>query len=164
MSISYLALGSNLGNKEENIQKAVKAISCISEIKSCSSIYETEPWGFTDKNFFFNMALCINTELEAFSLLNEIIKIELLLGREREKKQWVARIIDIDILFYDNQIINQPNLIIPHPQLINRQFVLKPLLEIAPEFVHPVYQKSISILQKECKDICEVKWVKHFQY
>ena len=164
MIISYLALGSNLGNKEENIQNAVLAISSIGEIIRYSSLYETEPWGFSDKNFFLNMVLSINTELNPNSLLNEINKIEILLGRKRVKEQWVARIIDIDILFYDNQIINQPNLIIPHPQLINRQFVLKPLIEIAPEFVHPVYQKSISILQKECKDICEVKWVKHFQY
>jgi len=156
MSVAYLLLGSNLGNKEENLRVAVKLLKKIGKVKKHSAIYETEPWGFTDDHNFFNMALCLETSLKPLELLIEILKIEISIGRKRQVKQWVAREIDIDIIFFDNLIINEDNLTVPHPHIKNRKFVLVPLKEIAPGFIHPEYRKSISELLKECPDDSEV--------
>ena len=157
MNTTYLLLGSNLGDKEDNIRTAVKLLKKIGKVKKHSAIYETEPWGFSDERNFFNMALCLETPLKPFKLLNEILKIEISIGRKRQTKQWVAREIDIDIIFYNNDIINEENLFVPHPQLKNRKFVLVPLKEIAPNFIHPSLNKSIIELLKECPDECEVE-------
>jgi len=157
MNTSYLLLGSNLGNKEENLRTAVKLLKKIGKVKKTSAIYETEPWGFSDERNFFNMALCLETSLKPFELLNEILKIEISIGRKRQTKQWVAREIDIDIIFYNDERINEETLVIPHPQIKNRKFVLVPLKEIAPNFIHPSFDKSITELLKECPDECEVE-------
>jgi 2-amino-4-hydroxy-6-hydroxymethyldihydropteridine diphosphokinase len=157
MSLAYLLLGSNLGNKEENIRLAVKHLKKFGKVKKHSAIYETEPWGFFDERNFFNMALSLETSLKPFELLSEILKIELSIGRKRQTKQWVAREIDIDILFFDNLIINEEYLTIPHPRLINRRFALVPLKEIAARFIHPVYGKNIAELLKECPDDSDVE-------
>ena len=157
MSIAFLLLGSNLGNKEGNLRNAIKLLKKIGKVKKQSAIYETEPWGFNDEKNFFNMALCLETILNPFELIAEIIKIEISIGRTRQIKQWVAREIDIDIIFFDNLIIDEEHLNIPHPQIKNRKFVLIPMKEIAAEFIHPVFGKSISDLLKECPDEGEVE-------
>jgi 2-amino-4-hydroxy-6-hydroxymethyldihydropteridine diphosphokinase len=157
MSTAYLLLGSNLGNKEENLRNAVRLLKKIGKVKKHSAIYETEPWGFSDDRNFFNMAICIETLLNPFELISEILKIEISIGRIRQTKQWIAREIDIDIIFYDDKIINEEHLVIPHTQLTKRKFALVPLNEIAANFIHPVFGKNISELLKECPDESEVE-------
>lgn len=152
MSIAYLLIGTNLGNKEENIKKAIKLLKKVGRIKKHSAIYETEPWGFADDRNFFNMAVCLETTLNPFELLNEILKIEISIGRKRQERQWIAREIDIDIIFYDNKIIHDECLVVPHPQLQNRKFVLVPMNEIASRYVHPSIGKNIAALLNECSD------------
>ena len=129
----------------------------LGKVKKHSAIYETEPWGFTDERNFFNMAVSLETQLNPFELLTEILKIEISIGRTRQVKQWVAREIDIDIIFYDNEIINEENLVIPHPHLKNRKFALVPLNEIAPGLIHPLYRKTVKQLLTECPDESEVE-------
>lgn len=157
MSTVYLLLGTNLGNKEDNLKKAIKLIKKLGRIKKHSAIYETEPCGFMDERNFFNMAVCLETFLSPFELLNEILRIEISIGRKRQEKQWIAREIDIDIIFYDNRIIHDECLTVPHSQLQKRKFVLVPLNEIAPRYIHPSIGKNISTLLKECNDNCEVE-------
>lgn len=157
MSIAYLILGSNMGNKEENLLNAVKSLKKLGRVRKYSGIYETEPWGFSDERNFFNMAVCFETSLSPFELITEILKIEISSGRIRKTMQWVAREIDIDIIFFDNIIINDESLVIPHPHTAKRKFVLVPINEIAPGFIHPVYGKNISELLKDCSDGCKVE-------
>lgn len=137
----YLLLGSNLGDRIDNLKQAIKYIWSFSEIVKISSVYETAPWGVTDQPSFYNQVLEIKTATDPKSLLNEILKIEQLLGRVRKVK-WGARIIDIDILYYGTQLINENDLIIPHPGITERRFTLEPLVEIAPDFIHPITGKT----------------------
>ena len=157
MGVAYLLLGSNLGNKEDNLGKAVKLLRKIGKIKKQSALYETEPWGFSDRENFFNQAICLETFLSPPELLAELLKIETSIGRKRHAKQWVAREIDIDIIFYDNLVLSGEFLTIPHPLLKKRKFVLTPLKEIAPSFIHPIFGKNITDLLKECSDNCKVE-------
>jgi len=154
----FLGIGTNLGDREANLDAAIKMISLFAfEITAVSSVYETEPWGFRSRNKFLNQAVRITSNLEPADLISEILNAELSLGRKRKGKQYSSRIIDIDILFYGERIINNPDLIIPHPLIGERMFVLAPLCEIAPDFIHPVFSKSISSLLGECSDINTIK-------
>jgi 2-amino-4-hydroxy-6-hydroxymethyldihydropteridine diphosphokinase len=149
MSIVYLSLGTNLGNKQNNISSATQLIEeRIGKITVQSALYSYEPWGFYSINRFLNTAIKVETSLSPHELLNESQEIELLLGRTIKSKngEYHDRLIDIDILFYDNLIINEPNLIIPHALLEQRLFVLEPLCEIAPDFMHPKLKRSIKEL------------------
>jgi 2-amino-4-hydroxy-6-hydroxymethyldihydropteridine diphosphokinase len=153
MSESYLSLGSNIGNRKFFMEQAEKLIRIeIGSILKRSSLYETEPWGFHHPVNFFNRVLCINTELFPEALLSHCIEIEKQLGRKRENNKYEARCIDIDILFYGDQIVDSENLKIPHPYIHIRRFVLEPLNEIASELVHPILKKEIGQLLKECLD------------
>ena len=146
MPRAYLSIGSNLGDRINYLKKALEKLkqNNIQIIKS-SNIIETEPYGYKEQGKFLNMAVEIDSELEPFELMKLISKIESELGRIRTKR-WGPRVIDIDIIFYDYLIINEPDLKIPHPDMQNRFFVLKPLQEIAPDFVHPVLKKTITEL------------------
>lgn len=154
MSFVYLSLGSNLGNRKEKLDKARDMIeSRAGEIMLVSSVYETEAWGFTEKtNDFYNQVIKISTSLSPDELLDELLTIENELGRERNKQGYESRFIDIDILFYDNQIIDIEGLIIPHQRMHLRRFALEIFSEIDPEFVHPLLRKDIKTLIDECKD------------
>ncbi|MFD1255872.1 2-amino-4-hydroxy-6-hydroxymethyldihydropteridine diphosphokinase [Mucilaginibacter terrae] len=153
----YLLLGSNLGNRHLFLKQAAAYIEAqAGSIVQYSGIYETKSWGKTDAPDYLNQVLLINTVLKPLALLNKLLEIELLLGRKRDEK-WGSRTVDIDILFYDNQIINEPELTVPHPQLHNRRFTLVPLVEIAPEWIHPVLQKALIKLYNELKDDLQVK-------
>ena len=153
----YLGLGTNLGSREENLKHAIEKIEeYIGPVVKASSVYETEPWGFSSENQFLNMAVEIETSLKPSGLLGRLLMIESMLGRLREGKEYKSRIIDLDILLYDKQIITKGDLTIPHPRLHERKFVLVPLCEIAPDIIHPVLEKSISELLKECKDKSKV--------
>lgn len=155
MAKAYLSLGTNLGDKTQNLNKAVQYISeQIGRIISLSAFYQTEPWGFFSENAFMNAACCVETTWKAQELLEKIKEIELLMGRKEKSHQGIYkdRIIDIDILFYDDLILTTDNLTIPHPYITDRMFVLLPLAEIAPTLRHPVMHKSILELFQNLKN------------
>ncbi len=153
---AYLLLGSNEGNRQQWLSDAVRHIeaSC-GRIMNRSSIYTTAAWGIEEQPDFLNIAIAIDTELSASDLLQEILSIEKLLGRERKVK-WGQRTIDIDILFFGNEIIDRPELKVPHPFIQDRRFALAPMNEIAPDLVHPVFNKTIAQLLRDCPDPLEV--------
>lgn len=139
----YLLLGSNLGNSKEILDKAIELLTeKIGVIISQSKDYETKPWGVTDQPDFLNLAIAIHTKLKPLEILEQTQSIENQLGRVR-KERWGARLIDIDIMFYGDEIIDEPNLKVPHPLIQERDFALIPLAEIAPNFVHPVLGKTV---------------------
>ncbi|MGA7194973.1 MAG: 2-amino-4-hydroxy-6-hydroxymethyldihydropteridine diphosphokinase [Anaerolineales bacterium] len=143
--IIYLALGTNLGDRSANLRAAIKALSPEIKVIAESKVYETPPWGYENQPAFLNMAVKCETALEPESLLKRLKQLEVQLGREQSFR-WGPRLIDIDILFYDDLILESESLTIPHPSLHERAFVLVPLAEIAPNFVHPVLKKSIKEL------------------
>lgn len=156
MNDIYLLTGGNIGDRFSYLQKAIESIEVsVGKIVKKSAVYETAPWGFTNQQSFLNQVLCITSSLEAKELLDKILEIEIKLGRKRIEKMG-PRVTDIDILFYSNQVISQPYLCIPHPRIAERRFVLTPLNEIAPDFIHPVYNKTIKDLLEECPDNLEV--------
>lgn len=158
MSKLYILLGGNLGDKHYIFSETTKKLATqIGLITKQSAIYETEPWGFESEDMFWNQALEIETELTPEKILAQTHLIELELGRIRKENQYNSRLIDIDILFIDTQVINTDNLVIPHPRIQDRKFVLVPLCEIVPELVHPVFQKTIHRLLDECTDGLQVK-------
>jgi 2-amino-4-hydroxy-6-hydroxymethyldihydropteridine diphosphokinase len=152
MTTAYLLTGSNLGQREEFLQKAREQISLrAGRCSGISSLYETAPWGKTDQPSFLNQAIKLETTLPPQELLNVLLEIEKELGRTREER-YGPRTIDIDILLYGKMQIQKPQLQIPHPQLGNRRFALLPLLELAPELVHPGTEISIKALLDQCPD------------
>lgn len=150
MPITYAGLGSNLGNKKENIQKALSLLNEIEGISvmRVSSFYETEPVGYEDQDWFINAVAQIETSFSPQKVLKIFKEVEQKLGRE-ESIRWGPRKIDIDILFYDQLVYKSNDLEIPHPKLHERAFVLIPLAEINGELIHPIYNKSISDLLSE---------------
>jgi len=157
MNKAYLLIGGNLGNREENLSKAVDLINeQCGNITKTSSLYETAAWGVTEQPLFLNQALEISTSLNAKQLMRKALAIEKTMGRVRKEK-FGPRIIDIDILFYENEVHDLSFLKIPHPELQNRRFVLVPLAEINSEFQHPVLKKTVAQLLEECPDNLEVK-------
>jgi len=157
--IAYLSLGSNIGNKKKHIETAISMITDnAGKIIAVSKMYKTLAWGFKSENFFLNNAIKIKTDLNPQELLSKIHEIENALGRKHYNKGYADRIIDIDILFYETKIIDEPDLKIPHSLLQQRNFVLYPLNDIAPNFVHPVLHKTVNELIKICIDttFCEL--------
>ena len=157
MNTAYLLIGGNLGDRNNNLAEAVRLINseCGTVIKS-SSLYETAAWGKSDQPDFLNQALQIQTELNARQLIRKLLKIEKRMGRIRSEKMG-PRIIDIDILLFNNEIHELPFLSIPHPEMQKRRFALQPLAEIDPDLKHPVLKKTIQQLLDECPDQLEVK-------
>jgi len=153
----FLLLGSNLGDRKRYLRQAIDLIeTALGPVIQNSSIYETEAWGKTDEPNYLNQVVQVNTTLSARQVLEKILQIETRMGRVREEK-WGSRIIDIDILFYGQDIINEPGLTVPHPELQNRKFTLEPLNEIAPDLQHPILKKSLFRLKSELKDNLIVK-------
>ena len=151
----YLLLGSNLGNRQEYLAAALQQLTQrVGRVVCCSSIYQTAAWGNQNQDDFLNMAVEVETTKDAFAILAIIHEIETALGRTR-LHHWGARTIDIDIIFYDRQIISTQTLTIPHPRILERRFVLVPLAEIAPDFIHPVWLLPL----KKMLEICEDKLV-----
>lgn len=157
MSTAYLLIGGNLGNRKENLLQAAARINeeCGNVFKY-SAFYETEAWGKTDQPSFLNQALAISTPMTARQLMRRLLKIETSMGRIREEKLG-PRIIDIDILLFDNEIHDLRFLKIPHPEMQNRRFALAPLAEIDPGLIHPIFKKTIAQLLDECPDKLDVK-------
>ena len=148
MSIAYIALGSNLGDKEANLRQALKMLLVKGlQIRSVSSFFKTEPYGVTDQPEFINAVACVKTDLAPEKLLKLLLDTELEMGRVR-LRHWGERNIDLDLLLYDDLIYYSEKLVLPHPDMQNRLFVLQPLSEIAADKIHPVYKKSIQNLLK----------------
>jgi len=146
--IVYLALGTNLGDRMDNLRRAIAALSPSVKVTALSPVYETPPWGYADQPAFLNMALAGKTDLEPLALITFLKKLETELGREKTFRNG-PRLIDMDILFYDDLVFNQDDLVIPHPRLHERAFVLVPLNDIAPDLMHPVLKRTIRDLLKE---------------
>jgi len=145
MHLVYIALGSNLGDRAGNLQAAIEALEPEIHPLKCSAVYETPPWGYSDQPQFLNQVVEAETNLSPIALLDYLKKIEVQLGR-KETFRFGPRIIDLDIIFYDSEVIDSPPLIIPHPRLAERGFVLMPLADLAPDFRHPILGDSVSDL------------------
>ena len=157
MNISYLLIGGNQGDRAAQLETAKALIAAAAgTIRTVSSLYETAPWGKTDQAWFLNQALELGTKADAAALLRMLLDIEESMGRHRAEK-YGSRVIDIDILFFNDAIIHEPGLTIPHPEIANRRFVLEPLNEIAPAYIHPVLHRSVRELLLVCTDPLEVK-------
>ena len=149
MSIAYIALGSNLGDKEKNLRRALLLLTQQGvEVVRVSSFLSTEPYGVTDQPQFLNAVACVRTSLAPLALLDVLLATELAMGRVR-LRHWGERNIDLDLLLYEDVVLDMPRLHLPHPDMQNRDFVLLPLAEIAPELKHPTLQKTIYELKKD---------------
>ena len=152
MNLSYLSIGTNLGNKLKNIKKTIDLIEKNRKIMKISSIFKSKSWGYKSENDFYNIVLSLLTNETAFELLGNLNKIEKTVGRTKKTTtEYRDRIIDIDILFFNDEIIEEKNLIIPHKLLHERSFVLEPLNEIAPKLFHPVLEETITELLEQHK-------------
>ena len=157
MNTVYLLTGGNVGNRQQYLRHSAHLIEvACGKITRRSALYETAAWGKTDQAPFLNQALTLLTTMQAGDLITALLNIEKQIGRIRAEK-YGPRTIDIDILLFNQQIIHTPQLIIPHPQMANRRFVLVPLHEIAPDCLHPVLQQTIARLLEICPDPLPVK-------
>lgn len=154
----FLGIGGNLGNKTENFKNVFKIIIReIGNITLASSVYETPPWGFQAKESFWNQVLQVETELSPGEVLSKIHAIEDQFGRKRGNNNYTSREMDIDIIYYDDSFLENENLIIPHPLLHQRKFVLVPLAEIAPNLKHPLLRLTSLQMLENCKDESVIK-------
>lgn len=147
-NLAYLSLGSNLGDRESHLREAIRRLQSLGRVNAVSSLYETQPVEFTDQPWFLNCAVALETSSTAIRLMQQLLEIEKAMGRQRVQKKG-PRIIDIDILLFGDEVVNTPDLTIPHPAMQYRRFVLEPLAEIAPEVRHPRMQKSVRNLLQE---------------
>jgi 2-amino-4-hydroxy-6-hydroxymethyldihydropteridine diphosphokinase len=155
---AYLLLGSNRGDRFSILNQARQSIDDqAGKIRQVSSVYESVPWGFTDETMFLNQVVCIETKLTPQELLGVLMSIETKLGRIRHTDGYASRLIDIDILFFDNIILNEENLTIPHPRLHERMFTLLPLAELNEDLTHPVLQLTVRDLLRQCEDENDVR-------
>jgi 2-amino-4-hydroxy-6-hydroxymethyldihydropteridine diphosphokinase len=161
MNTAYLLLGSNEGDRLQHLSQALNLINQkAGTVVKQSAIYVTVAWGYSDQPDFLNQVVSITTALSPLQLLKELLAIEQEIGRTRTGAKWMQRIIDLDILFYNDLVLTTEELILPHPFLQDRRFVLVPLLEIAAAYVHPVFQKNITALTELCNDKLEVQKLK----
>lgn len=142
----YVSLGSNIGDRQHNLQAAIEKLKALGDIKAVSSFYETEPVEYTAQPWFLNAAVALETELMPRQLLSRLLAIELAMGRRRSIAKG-PRIIDLDVVLFGSSIVDIPQLTIPHPAMHQRRFVLEPLTEIAPEIRHPIFKKTMRELR-----------------
>jgi 2-amino-4-hydroxy-6-hydroxymethyldihydropteridine diphosphokinase len=157
MPVVYLLTGGNIGNTEQQLSNAARIINLrVGNVIEKSALYKTEPWGNKQQQFFLNQVLMVQTDMQPELLMRELLEIEKSMGRMREEK-WEPRIIDIDMLLYDNLILETALLTIPHPHMHERNFVLVPLSEIAPQLMHPLLHQTIIQLLWNSPDKCLVE-------
>jgi 2-amino-4-hydroxy-6-hydroxymethyldihydropteridine diphosphokinase len=157
MNTAYLLIGGNLGDRAAYLQMAqTKIADTCGNITNTSSIYETAAWGNTSQPSFYNQAIVVSTTLSPEALMDQLLSIELEMGRVRDQK-YGPRTIDLDILMIDGLIFNTEKLTIPHPQMHNRRFALLPMLEVAPTLIHPLLDQSIEDLLLNCPDTLDVQ-------
>ncbi len=144
----YIGLGTNLGNRQANLRQAIELLPPAVQVLRELPVYETTPWGVLDQPDFLNMVIAADTDLSPHRLLGELKRIEAEMGR-KETVRYGPRLIDLDILFYDDEVIDLPSLIVPHPRLHERAFVLAPLNDLIPEKVHPLMGKSVQTMLEE---------------
>ena len=153
MNRIFLSLGSNLGDRGQNLKKGISLLEQLAgRPGAISSIYETEPWGCDSDLNFYNQVIELFTPLRPLPLLEAIHEIEKMCGRDRSAPRYAPRTLDVDILLYGDSVLEFPELVVPHPNLQERQFVLVPLTEIAPHMVHPVLNKDMEQLLRDCGD------------
>jgi 2-amino-4-hydroxy-6-hydroxymethyldihydropteridine diphosphokinase len=153
MELIYLSLGSNLGHREQYLNEALLKIqSRIGELEKVSCTYESEAWGYSSENNFYNCCAALHTSIDPLGLMRLLLEIEQEMGRHREGRGYTDRVIDIDLLFYGNIQLDHSRLTLPHPSIGERKFVLAPLAEIAPDLIHPVTGISIIEMLQECTD------------
>jgi len=151
-------LGGNVGDRRDYLRQVVELLCHdVGQVVAMSAVYESEPWGFDDPCWFLNQVVAVETDLVPLSLLVSIQQIEQMLGRVRTHNSYQARTMDIDILLYGHQIIKIPGLVIPHPHIAERMFVLQPLAELAPDLEHPVLHCTMKYLREKCMDRKQVK-------
>jgi len=155
--IVYLSLGSNLGNRADNIKQAITSLRPQMDVKAKSKVYETPPWGYTEQSTFLNQVVKVKTYVEPEPLLKHLKRLEVALGRQTTF-HYGPRLIDIDILFYDDLVLETPILTLPHPHMHKRGFVLRPMMDIAPDLMHPVEKKSI----RELIVLCDLRGIEEF--
>jgi len=154
----YLSLGSNLGHREQQLEKALELIqNRIGKLDKISRIYESEPWGYSSTRLFYNCCVSLQTDIAPLDLMEHLLEIEREMGRHREGGGYRDRIIDIDLLLYGDMCINSPDLVVPHPSMADRRFVLAPLSEIAARLVHPVSGATIREMLDACADLSELR-------
>ena len=158
MEISFLMLGGNIGDRIFYLSQCSELLrSNVGRIVAFSSVYESEPWGFNNSQWFLNQVVALETNLSPIILLEKTKEIEKKLGRVRSYEKYQARTMDIDILLYGDIVMNTTELIIPHPRMSERMFVLRPMVEIAPDLLHPVLNRTMEYLFKNCSDLMQVK-------
>jgi 2-amino-4-hydroxy-6-hydroxymethyldihydropteridine diphosphokinase len=158
MHTAYLSLGSNIGDREKNLREAIAHLHQAGQVTRVSSYYETKPMELAEQPWFLNCALELQTSLTPVVLLQTLLKIERMMGRERTQAKG-PRNIDLDLLLFDDQVLHTPELSLPHPAMHTRRFVLVPLAEIAPDAVHPILQKTALVLLKSLPDDDDVRRV-----
>ena len=158
-NLVVLSLGGNVGDVKEALFGAIKMLSNkVGKIEQESSLYQTAAWGVENQPDFLNQVITLKTKLLPHEVLRKCLDIEIELGRDRsEKKKWQQRVVDIDVLFYGNNIIKTTDLIVPHPYLQDINFVLFPLAEIIPDFRHPILKETVIELKKKCTDNLQIK-------
>jgi len=151
-------LGGNVGDRMEYLNRGIDLLRRnVGRIVAMSAIYESEPWGFDTQQLFLNQVVAMETDLDPLTLLTYIQRIEQTLGRRRTDNGYQPRTMDIDILLYGNLVINTPELVIPHPRMAGRMFVLQPMAELAPDMEHPVLHRTMEYLREHCMDRKQVR-------